>query len=237
VTKVDTPAAVVVPKVDTPAVVVVVDPGLPKDVLISGKVLDEKTKLPIGTSLSFLTTSGKLLGEIASNPSTGEYSLRLPASEGYTIKADKQYYFPVNDFVNTSQPDSKGEVRHDITMTPLPMQVGQTFVLKDIYFDLDKSILKPESRAELQRLYQLINDNPGLEIEIRGHTDNWSSDEYNETLSNNRANAVVNYLKFMGVRGSRMTWKGFGEKQPIATNETDEGRALNRRVEFVVTKI
>ena len=156
---------------------------------------------------------------------------------GYTIKADKQYYFPVNDFVNTSQPDSKGEVHHDITMTPLPMQVGQTFVLKDIYFDLDKSILKPESRAELQRLYQLMNDNPGLEIEIRGHTDNWSSDEYNETLSNNRANAVVNYLKFMGVRGSRMTWKGFGEKQPIATNDTDEGRALNRRVEFVVTKI
>ena len=122
-------------------------------------------------------------------------------------------------------------------MTPIPMEAGQTFVLKNIYFDLDKSILKPESKEELTRLHELLSNYPNMEIQVNGHTDNQASDEYNQKLSESRAGAVVNYLKYKGVMGYRMSSQGFGEKVPVSTNETVEGRALNRRVEFTIIKM
>jgi outer membrane protein OmpA-like peptidoglycan-associated protein len=92
----------------------------------------------------------------------------------------------------------------------------------------------PESMIELDRLATLLKNNPEKKIEIGGHTDNVGSDEANLTLSNNRAQSVVDYLVKKGIAVNRLTAKGYGESVPIATNDTDAGRSKNRRTEFSV---
>jgi outer membrane protein OmpA-like peptidoglycan-associated protein len=121
---------------------------------------------------------------------------------------------------------------------PKPAPVAKTppkkpsWVFNDIKFDFDKATLRPESYPVLDGVYEALRDNPGLAIEIQGHTCAIGTDEYNMGLSQRRANTVFDYLKDKGIDASRMTTKGFGESQPIDSNQTKEGRANNRRVEF-----
>ena len=112
--------------------------------------------------------------------------------------------------------------------------MGNKIVLKNIFFDFDKATLRPESTAELERLTKLLVDVPTMRIEISGHTDNKGSATYNQTLSENRAKSVVEYLISKGIVAARLEFKGYGLQQPIAPNETDEGRQLNRRTEFKI---
>ena len=104
--------------------------------------------------------------------------------------------------------------------------------MRNVYFDFDKSTLRPESKNELDRLVSLLEALPELKIEISGHTDNYGSRSYNKNLSESRAMAVVQYLVSAGIDAKRLTFMGYGFDQPIATNETDAGRQLNRRTEF-----
>ena len=106
--------------------------------------------------------------------------------------------------------------------------------MKNIFFDFDKATLRSESTNELQRLTKLLVDVPTLKIEISGHTDSKGANDYNLALSENRAKAVVSYLIKAGIAANRLTSKGYGEEQPISTNDTDEGRQLNRRTEFKI---
>ncbi|MDR1006593.1 MAG: OmpA family protein [Bacteroidales bacterium] len=115
-----------------------------------------------------------------------------------------------------------------------PYEVGQVVVLKDIFFDFDKSILLPQSYIELNNLLDVLNKYPQMTIELRGHTDNYGTDAYNLPLSQRRAAAVYDYLIAHGIDKSRLSYKGYGAKIPIADNNTDEGRAKNRRVEFSI---
>lgn len=110
--------------------------------------------------------------------------------------------------------------------------VGSTFVMKDIFFEFDKSTLLQQSYFELVKLITLLQTYPGMRIEIRGHTDAKGSDSYNLRLSENRARAVADYLISKGISEKRIQSKGFGKSVPIDTNDTEEGRAHNRRVEF-----
>jgi OOP family OmpA-OmpF porin len=107
-----------------------------------------------------------------------------------------------------------------------------SWVFNDIKFDFDKATLRPESYPVLDGIYEALRDNPGLNVEIQGHTCAIGTDAYNLGLSQRRAITVFEYLKDKGIDASRMTTQGFGESQPIDTNETREGRANNRRVEF-----
>lgn len=116
-------------------------------------------------------------------------------------------------------------------------EVGKTYALRNINFDLDKFILLPQSFIELDNLLKIMTEYPKMEIKIMGHTDSQNSDAYNITLSNNRAMACVKYLTKKGINPKRLTWQGYGERVPIATNETEEGKAINRRVEFMVLKV
>ena len=103
--------------------------------------------------------------------------------------------------------------------------------------DTDKYELKPESTAELLKLVEIMQQNPTIKIEISGHTDNIGSDEHNYILSENRAKAVYDFLVANGVNKDRMTYKGYGKTKPIDTNDTEEGRANNRRTEFKIIDI
>jgi outer membrane protein OmpA-like peptidoglycan-associated protein len=116
-----------------------------------------------------------------------------------------------------------------------PIEVGNKVILKNIFFDTNKYNLKPESRSELQKMLEFLALNPTIHIEISGHTDNVGNDELNQTLSENRAKSVYDYLLSGKVDPARMVFKGYGKTQPIAPNDTDDNRAKNRRTEFKIT--
>ena len=108
--------------------------------------------------------------------------------------------------------------------------------LNNVFFDFDKWDLRPESFIELNRVVKLLSENPAIEIEMSAHTDSRGSDDYNFKLSDNRAKSVMEYIISKGIDRSRISSHGYGETKPVATNETDEGRQLNRRVEFTILK-
>ena len=114
--------------------------------------------------------------------------------------------------------------------------VGVSSVLRNIYFDFDKATFKTESYTELNKLEAMLAQNSNMTVEIAGHTDNKGSDDYNANLSQGRSQAVVDYLISQGIESYRLTAHGYGESKPIDTNDTDAGRANNRRVEFTVLK-
>ena len=118
--------------------------------------------------------------------------------------------------------------------TPLgdSLQVGATFVLRNIFFDFDKATLLQQSYNELQQLLTFLQSHPQMRIEVRGHTDGHGSIDYNQRLSENRAKAVVDFLVSKGVEEKRLQYRGYGKSMPVASNATEEGRAQNRRVEF-----
>jgi outer membrane protein OmpA-like peptidoglycan-associated protein len=116
------------------------------------------------------------------------------------------------------------------------MEVGQKIVLRNIFFDFNKSSLRPESNVELENLLKLLNENTKMKIEISGHTDNVGSAQYNKKLSESRAKSVVDYLTSKGINKDRLSFAGYGFDEPIAPNDTEEGRQLNRRTEFKIVQ-
>ena len=120
----------------------------------------------------------------------------------------------------------------DIGMRPI--EPNSSIVLRNIFFDFNQYVLKPESYAELDRVVQLMKDNPTLRIQINGHTDNIGKAADNLKLSENRAKEVIVYLTNKGVQAERLSYKGFGATQPVADNTTEENRAKNRRTELKV---
>ena len=119
----------------------------------------------------------------------------------------------------------------------IEIKKGQVIRLDKIYFDFDKSDLLPASNEQLDKLVTLLDSYPSMRIAIHGHTDSRGSDSYNERLSDDRSKAVYHYVASKAINPNRLNYKGFGEVQPVDTNETDEGRQNNRRVEFVMLEI
>lgn len=122
----------------------------------------------------------------------------------------------------------------DKTIELKNIKIGSTIALRNIFFDTGKSTLRPESNSELERLVKLLKDVPKLKIEISGHTDNTGSATINNSLSKDRAEAVVSYLKTKGISADRLTSEGYGSSKPIASNDTSAGRQENRRTEFKI---
>jgi OOP family OmpA-OmpF porin len=112
--------------------------------------------------------------------------------------------------------------------------VERTIILDDVLFDFDKSTIKPEAAAILDRLVVFMNQNKDKKVNLSGHTDSIGTEAYNQKLSERRSNSVKSYLTKKGVDASRISAQGFGETKPIADNKTKEGRAKNRRVEIKV---
>lgn len=208
----------------------------PKPVLlIKGRVLNAKTNEPLEATISYSELlTGKNMGHATSNPTSGEYSIVLPFGKAYSFLADKKGFFAMNDNLDCTNIKEYAEIVRDLYLTPI--EVGNTIRLNNIFFDTNKSTLKAESYPELNRVVLLLNDNPNMEIEIDGHTDNVGTDETNNSLSDSRAKVVYDYLVTKGVNVSRLKYKGFGETKPLATNDTEAGRAKNRRVEFLILK-
>lgn len=200
-------------------------------ILIYGKVIDPKTGQPVSSTIQYFDLeTNEILGTAASNEATGEYKIILPAGRNYSFHAEKEGYYPVSENLKADNVKEYAELSYDLQLTSV--SIGDVIRLNNIFFDSDKSELKPESAAELNRLYDFLTSNPTAKIEISGHTDDKGNDNYNQNLSQSRVNAVVSYLINKGIVKDRLTGIGYGEKSPVASNDTEEGRAQNRRVEF-----
>ena len=170
------------------------------------------------------------------NPSSegGVYSQDIPGLGWYVYNVTAEGYLNATDSIPVTN-EEVTPVKKDIFLTEI--EVGITVRLKNIYFDFDKTTLKPESFAELNKVVDFLKQNPKVSIEIAGHTDGKGSEGYNLTLSQGRSQSVVNYLVSQGIDASRLNAHGYGKSKPIDTNDTEEGRANNRRVEFTVLKM
>jgi outer membrane protein OmpA-like peptidoglycan-associated protein len=148
--------------------------------------------------------------------------------------AEQKGFYAVSDNLDLKNLKDYREIRRDLLLTPV--EQGATIRLNNIFFDFAESTLRAESQPELNRAAQFLRDNPSLIIEVAGHTDNVGADDANLQLSENRARAVMDYMIAQGIPPERMTAKGYGESNPIGRNSSEEGRQMNRRVEFTIVK-
>jgi outer membrane protein OmpA-like peptidoglycan-associated protein len=201
--------------------------------VLKGIVMDMKTKRPLESKLELVNNEdGMLIEEINTNADQGKYLVMLPSGGDYAIAVSSPgYLFHSENFIIAAAEGFK-QVEKDILLKRI--EVGSSIVLKNIFFDFDKSTLREVSYTELNRLLELLVKSPNLKIEISGHTDNKGSRGYNKRLSLSRAKSVVNYLIDKGIDKNRLEFKGFGFDKPIASNDTDDGRQLNRRTEFTI---
>jgi outer membrane protein OmpA-like peptidoglycan-associated protein/tetratricopeptide (TPR) repeat protein len=203
-----------------------------KTLWVKGRVFDKKTTKGLPSAVELINLSTKQLISKVQTDEDGNYLVTLPVGKDYSFNVNRKGYLFYSDnfLLSNNSPDSSYE--KNIPLQPL--EVNATVVLKNVFFDVNKFELKPESQGELDKIVQLMKDNPALKIQISGYTDNVGKPADNLSLSNNRAKAVVNYLVSKGITSKKLLAKGFGETQPIADNNTEEGRARNRRTEMKV---
>jgi outer membrane protein OmpA-like peptidoglycan-associated protein/tetratricopeptide (TPR) repeat protein len=201
---------------------------------VKGYVYDKVTNERLMANCEMLDIqTGEKMVELQSDYQTGEYLVCLPIDRDYAFNVDRPgYLFYSENFSLTNLEHPEEPVIMNIPLQPLAD--GVTVILKNIFFEFNSFDLLPKSYTELNVVVQYMKTNPKLKIEIGGHTDNIGTQAYNKTLSENRAKSVYNYLISMGIEPARLSYKGYDFSVPIATNDTEEGRALNRRTEFKV---
>ncbi len=202
-------------------------------ILIKGNLKSDDTTKPIKATVQIKSMESKHITFIPVDED-GDYVASLLKNEDYllTIKGEDIVY----QSTYVAAKDSITAPVIKLEMEVQPIEVGKHYRLHNIYFAFNSADILANSQKVLDEFIVFLNDHPTLQIGIEGHTDNVGSDEFNLILSENRAKAVYNYLVNNGIDANRLQYKGFGESNPIATNETEEGRAMNRRTEFVILK-
>lgn len=203
-----------------------------KQLVLNGSIYDEKTNKQIPAKLD-LVLKGDNRTSFKMNTATGNYEQGISKLGWYIITASSEGYLNAIDSVWINDKEVT-PVTKDMVLQPI--EVGLTVRLKNIYFDFDKTSLKNESFVELDKVVDFLKQNSSVEIEISGHTDDKGSDDYNLNLSQGRSETVVNYIISQGIDQFRLSAQGYGESKPIDANDSDDGRANNRRVEFTVMK-
>ncbi|HSY75225.1 MAG TPA: OmpA family protein [Bacteroidia bacterium] len=202
---------------------------------MKGKVFDANTKQPLSADFSLIDLSnGSTIMQSNSLKYDGSFLVCIPLHKNYALNVAKKGYLFYSE--NFELKDSNSSRIHPYTINiPLqPIDTGAHIVLKNIFFPTNKFDLKPESQIELDKLVAFLQLNPMVKIEISGHTDNVGTPQSNKTLSQNRAKSVYDYLVAHSIAADRLTYKGYGQTRSIATNDTEEGRALNRRTEMKI---
>ena len=191
---------------------------------VMGKVSDRKTGEALTATVMVPEADSAVY---KTDPATGIYKTRL-MPRGYTMVVESPGYLKQTSWVLVERDKPLAK---DFRLVTERMVI----TLQGIYFDFDKATIKAESRPALEEAAKILIQNPTIVVEIQGHTDSVGSDKYNQRLSEQRAQAVVNYLvQDLGIEGNRLTAKGYGESRPVADNNTEAGRTLNRRVEFLI---
>lgn len=201
--------------------------------LLKGVVSDAETGKPLESNIDLVNNEkDQVLATFKSNSSSGKYLVTLPSGSNYGIAVRKDGYMFHSENFNIPDTLSFQEFILDVKLKKI--EVGNSVVLKNIFFDFDQAKIRPESINELNRLVKLLKDNPKVKVEISSHTDDVGSVEYNQKLSESRCKAVIDYLISKGIIANRLIAKGYGETKPIGKNDTEEARQSNRRTEFKI---
>ncbi len=204
---------------------------------ISGRVFDARNYRGLEATFQLIDLeNGRLVMESASQPGEGSYLISLPANRQYAFNVSHPgYLFYSDHFSLGGTYTNLDPFEKNIPLQPI--ETGKNMVLRNIFFDLESATLKKLSRVELNKVVQFLEQNAGVVIEISGHTDSTGTDAFNQELSRERAESVASYLVQSGIDSSRIETAGYGDSRPLATNETEQGRAQNRRTEMTVVEI
>jgi outer membrane protein OmpA-like peptidoglycan-associated protein/tetratricopeptide (TPR) repeat protein len=203
---------------------------------IKGKVVDAESGNPLCSNVELVDldkSTSVIKGE--SCWEKGEFLMCLPLGKEYAFNISKEgYLFYSANFKLKEVTDIIDPYILEIKLKKI--KIGGSVVLRNVFFNTGSFELLPESKTELQKLIDFLNQNRSLSIEIGGHTDNIGSSEMNQNLSESRAREVYKYLIAHGISENRMKYAGYGLSQPVSSNDTPEGRSLNRRTEFRIIK-
>jgi outer membrane protein OmpA-like peptidoglycan-associated protein len=197
-----------------------------------GKVYDKKTNAGLPSTVVLTDVNSRQIISKLQTDEEGNYLITLPVGKNYAFNVHRKGYLFYSQNFNIDSTSTDSVFNVDIPLEPI--EANAKIILKNVFFDTKKTDLKPASITELDNVVRLMNENPNMKILISGYTDNVGKPADNLKLSTGRAIAVVNYLVSKGINKDRLSFKGFGEANPIATNDTEEGRALNRRTELSV---
>ncbi len=214
---------------------------LPKEVkpdpviLLSGRALNVKNKQPVAAEILLDNlVNGKEVAEANSDPSSGEFKIVLQPGANYGIHAAAKGYLSVNENMELATIHEYKEMQKDLLL--MPIEVGLTLALNNVFFEQGKPTLRKESYPELDRLVQIMIDNPKMQIELAGHTDNVGNGTALMKLSQDRVDVVKKYLEDHSISAHRIAGRGYGATSPREKNDTEEHRMMNRRVEFKILK-
>lgn len=202
---------------------------------LTGTIKDAKTKKPLAARFELINLENdSVIAQATSDAVNGSFLVVLPSSNQYALIAEKENYLYLSE--NFSLNLDENSLHYERSFFLEPFEKGGSVILKNVFFDTDKFELKSASKTELNRLVAMLENNATMKIEVAGHTDNQGNPAANKTLSENRAKAVYQFLVNAGIEASRLSYKGYGAEAPIADNNTEEGRAQNRRTEFTIVE-
>lgn len=202
--------------------------------MVKGKVLNSKTKQPIGALITYsVLGTNKNEGRVSSDPETGLFSITLHKGKKYAFTAHKDGY--ISEHKSSDVVDLINYKEEEIDLLLTPFEKGESVIMHNLFFVANKAELLRESDAELHRLYELLSANPKMKVEIGGHTSiNTLGDKWNQDLSFNRAKAVKDFLSKKGIEDKRVVAKGYGFTKLIDKTTGEIHQAKNRRVEFTI---
>ncbi|WP_372642716.1 OmpA family protein [Ancylomarina sp.] len=207
----------------------------PKVSYLKGHVLDEATMQPLAASLILLDIDSRdTIAYSKSDRKEGEYLVCLPQGKDYLFHAEADGYLFYSDHFQMKTGMDDHPQKKDIALQAI--QVGKEVILNNIFFETDSWEIKSESESELNSLCEFLILNKSISVEISGHTDNTGSETKNISLSENRAKAVYSALIVKGIPENRLSFKGYASSKPIGDNNSEKGKAINRRTEFKVIK-
>jgi OmpA-OmpF porin, OOP family len=203
---------------------------------VFGNIKDEQTLAPLKAKVELFDLAiDKRIAMVESDSITGEYLMVLTEGSEYALYIEKLgYLFQTSTFSFQMGENSK-PISKDFLLTPISK--GAITNLNNIFFETDKYDLVDKSKTELKKVIAFLKLNPNLIIQINGHTDNIGTNAYNQVLSENRAKSVYEFLLNNGVNPSRVKFSGLGSSEPIAPNDSEANRQLNRRIEFKIVRI
>lgn len=203
---------------------------------VKGIISDKENNKPLLATLTFIDIeTGKIVNEVQSDKVTGEYLLTLPLGKDYVVNANAAQYLFFSQFFSLK---NKNTVEPYVQNIPLEkLQAEKKLILENVFYAKDSFQLKPESFIELNKVAEFLLKNSQLKIEVGGHTDNTGNETCNLKLSEQRAKSVYDYLLSQKVAPNQLSYKGYGDKLPIRGNETDEGKARNRRTELKIISL
>ena len=235
---VDTTIAVPVTQAPEPepvdTVAAVEEPPAVSTVPVRGTITNKDAQQPIVAKLTFrsLKKDTTQVTEVQTD-ADGSFSVPLPPDDDYALTVAAEGFIPARDRISTGPVGTEALVR-DYALTPL--EVGSTVNLENVLFDRGNATMLPGSYETLDEVVTLLRENPDLEIEVAGHTDNQGRADLNLALSKERAVAVKQYLVEQGAEPQRITERGYGGTRPLVSNAIEEERSKNRRVEFTILK-